>query len=101
VNHVYSAMAGVRIASHFGGHRRPIDDGSRFYARLIAGRVTSELLGSGPALEPGIGIDVRGHHDAMFRLGIDLCVVGGAGRGLTTSRGFIGVAFGFGSRDAR
>jgi hypothetical protein len=101
VNPVYSAMAGIRVASHFGGHRQPIYDGGRFYARLLVGRMTSELLGSGPAIEPGIGIDVRGHSGAMFRLGIDLCVAGGTARGLTTSRGFIGVAFGVGSRDAR
>jgi hypothetical protein len=101
VNRVYSAMAGVRVASHFAGHRQPLYDGGRFYARLLAGRMTSELLGSGPAIEPGIGIDVRGHGGAMFRLGIDLCVAGGAAHGLTTSRGFIGVAFGVGSRDAR
>jgi hypothetical protein len=101
VNPVYSAMAGIRVASHFGGHRQPIYDGSRFYARLLVGRMTSELLGSGPALEPGVGLDVRGRSGAMFRLGIDKCIVGGAGRGLTTSRAFIGVAFGMGSRDAR
>lgn len=100
VNHVYSAMAGVRVASHFSGHRQPIYDGSRFYARLLVGRMTSERLGSGPAIEPGIGIDVRGRSGAMFRLGIDKCSVFGTGRGLTTSRAFIGVAFGVGSRDA-
>jgi hypothetical protein len=101
VNPVYSAMAGIRVASHFSGHRQPIYDGSRFYARLLLGRITSEQLGSGPAIEPGIGIDVRGRSGAMFRLGIDKCIVIGAGRGLTTSRAFIGVAFGVGSRDAR
>jgi hypothetical protein len=101
VNPVYSAMAGLRVASHFGGHRQPLYDGSRFYARLLAGRMTSELLGSGPALEPGVGLDVRGRSGAMFRLGIDKCIVIGAGRGLTTSRAFIGVAFGVGSRDAQ
>ena len=101
VNAVHSAMAGIRVASHFGGHRRPINDGTRFSARLLVGRMTSELLGNGPALEPGVGLDVRGRSGAMFRLGIDKCNVFGAGRGLTTGRAFIGVAFGVGSRDAR
>jgi hypothetical protein len=101
VNHVYSAMAGLRVASHFSGHQQPIYDGGRFYARLLVGRMTSELLGSGPAIEPGVGIEVRGRSGAIFRLGIDLCAVGGTAHGLTTSRGFIGVAFGVGSRDAR
>jgi hypothetical protein len=101
INPVYSAMAGIRVASHFNGHRQPIYDGSRFYARLLVGRMTSEQLGSGAAIEPGIGIDVRGRSPAMFRLGLDFCVVGGAAHGLTTSRAFFGVAFGVGSRDAR
>ena len=101
INPVYSAMAGIRVASHFNGHRQPIYDGGRFYARLLVGRMTSEQLGSGAAIEPGIGIDVRGRSGAMFRLGIDRCIVIGPGRGLTTGRAFIGVAFGVGSRDAR
>jgi hypothetical protein len=101
VNAVYAAMAGIRVASHFGGHRQPLYDGGRFYARLLVGRMTSELLGSGAAIEPGVGLDVRGRSGAMFRLGLDKCIVLGNGRGLTTSRAFIGVAFGVGSRDAR
>lgn len=89
-------MAGPRLATPY--HRTDSRSRSdvRYFGQMLIGGITSDVIGGGRAIRPGIGMDVRTQTDAIIRVQLDYTAVVGkmTGRSLSGARAMLGVVFG-------
>ena len=98
-NYVRLLLAGVRarvIPPAVGGKKAT---GVQIFGQLLGGTEWSTVLGARRAIQPGGGIDARLRDACVLRAEVDYTFVPGELRSLSGSRVFVGLVYGFGSRE--
>jgi len=98
-NYVRLLLGGVRaqvVPPAVGGRKAT---GVQIFGQLLAGTEWSTVLGARRAIQPGGGIDARLRDACVLRAEVDYTFVPGELRNLSGSRVFVGLVYGFGSRE--